>query len=165
MVPDPPDMSHPVTRADLREELASYPSKADLREQLASYPTKADLREELASYPTKAELREALASYPTKPELREALASYPTKADLREELARYATKADLEVWGHALVDRFSSEMRAMEHRLVGELAQQIRSAHELFRRDFVMLDDKYKDLPPRVDRLEAQVFAPRRRRR
>lgn len=44
------EMSHPVTRGELRAELASYPTKADLRAELASYATKAELREE---FPTK----------------------------------------------------------------------------------------------------------------
>ena len=37
------DMSAAVTRAELREELASYPTKADLREELERFATKKDL--------------------------------------------------------------------------------------------------------------------------
>ena len=90
---------HPITRSELREELARYPTKAELREELSRYATKADLQEELARYATKADLRaeldRALQNYVTKADLIEGLARYASKAELREELARYATKADL----------------------------------------------------------------------
>jgi hypothetical protein len=36
---------HPITRSELREELARYPTKAELREELSHYATKADLAE------------------------------------------------------------------------------------------------------------------------
>jgi hypothetical protein len=53
MTNDPNDMNAPLTRGELREELANHPTKTDLREAIAELRT--ELRTELA---TKAELRE-----------------------------------------------------------------------------------------------------------
>jgi hypothetical protein len=125
-------MSHPVTRAELREELSSYATKADLREELAL-----------------------------------------TKAELREELA---SKRDLQGWAERLIDMFRTEVRSqsealrMEMRtfrdeLAQDLARHVRAANEEMRDWLRGFDDRYKDLPPRVDKLEAKVFAPKRRRR
>lgn len=132
MVPDPPDMSHPVTRAELREELASYPTREELRETL---------RTELASYPTRAELRETL---------RTELAAYATKADLEVWAGAIIARTD-----EHLERRLDERLSVFERRVGAEIAHQIRAAYELFRTDIRALDDKYNGLPPRVDRLEA----------
>src|SRR5215216_2678025 len=43
------EMSHPVTKGELRDVLADYPTKADLRDVLADYPTTERLRAELTA--------------------------------------------------------------------------------------------------------------------
>jgi len=47
------DGARPVTRDELREELARYPTREDLREELARYPTREELKEELARFVTR----------------------------------------------------------------------------------------------------------------
>ena len=42
------DMDHPVTRRELREELANHPTRQELREELANHPTRQELHEALA---------------------------------------------------------------------------------------------------------------------
>jgi len=42
------DMDHPVTRRELREELANHPTRQELREELANCPTRKELHEALA---------------------------------------------------------------------------------------------------------------------
>jgi hypothetical protein len=124
-VPNQPDMSEPVTRAILREELANYPTKAEL----------------------KAELKAALANYPTMEFLAQAF----------------------EAWANTIITLLRGEMRAMEARLQDnvsrDVANAVKVAIEENRRNLSFLDDKYKDVPPRVTRLEAKVFAPKRRKR
>jgi hypothetical protein len=68
-----------------------------------------------------------------------------TRAELRKELAKYATKQDLEAWGHALYDKID---RAVAHvaKVIEESTRQL----------FIAYDDKYKDLPERVAKLEAR---------
>jgi hypothetical protein len=86
---------------------------------------------------TKRELREELAKYPTKQYLHE---NFPTK--------EWVAKA-FEAWGAAIL---------------AELAKHTKTILEAMRHDVAVVDDKYKDLPRRVKKLEAKVFAPKRRR-
>ncbi len=84
------DMSTPVTRGELREELEQLEIRIDRRfeqveQKLEGCATKADLE----GCATKADLER-----------------YATKADLE----RYATKLDLEAWGLALMDRMQAEI-------------------------------------------------------
>ena len=141
------DMSTPVTRAELREELAKMATKAELREELAKMATKADLREETEK------IRAQMA----------------TKTELREETdkirAEMATKTDLEVLGRALLariesgeHRLSTQMNDMEQRLHLELAGYARAHHEQMVSLISIIDEKYADLPGRVKRLEGAVF-------
>ena len=109
----------------------------------------------------------------TRAELVEVLADYPTKADLKAELANYPTKAELatalESWANVIVSMLRGEMHAMEKRLRTDLnedlGRHVRAANEDMQRFLAGFDDRYKDLPPRVTKLEAKVFAPKRRRR
>ena len=95
---------------------------------------------------TRRELEETLATRlgKLKAEIDHSLSKYPTKDDLRKSL---------EAWGHEVSKRLS-----------GELAQHTKAILEAMRRDVAAVDDKYRDLPPRVKKLEAKVFAPKRRR-
>jgi hypothetical protein len=118
--------------------------------------TRAELREELARYPTKAELHEALAR---------SDATFDTKLDLwgGALLARMAElETRLRVERRADLDRFGRELRAEIHL---EFATQLRSFEEFTRSMIVAINEPYRDLPPRVTRLENKVFAPKRKRR
>jgi hypothetical protein len=87
------------------------------------------------------------------------LALMLTKAEFEERAKSFATKADLEAWGSRLYDVIKSS-----HKELGEqLASHARAFHEDASRQIAGLDDKYKDLPPRVRRLENTVFPSRRR--
>lgn len=46
-----------------------------------------------------------------------------------------------------------------------DLARHVKVMEENGRRGLAVVDEQYKDLPPRVTRLEAKVFAPKRRRK
>jgi hypothetical protein len=98
---------------------------------------------------TRSQLREELASQ---------LAKYPTREELDERLARYATKVDIETWAFALLDKIERIFKA-------ELQGAVRILSEQHMREITILDDKYKTLPARVERLEAAVFPPKRTRR
>jgi hypothetical protein len=134
------DMSAPVTRGELREELEQF--RQELRHEF-----KQELKQELVPLATKAEL----APLATKAEL----APLATKA----ELAPLATKADLENWGGAL----RAHIDRTEQRLSAELARHVGAIHEAMSAWFAASDEQYADLPGRVSRLEATVFAPKQR--
>src|SRR5439155_16480056 len=105
-----------------------------------------------------------------------------TKAELREELKQYATKADLEraleIWAGALraelaskaeLAEFKSDVTAQLASVRADVIAEIRTltlaVQESTATHFTVLDDKYRDLPARVTRLESKVFPPRRARR
>jgi len=100
---------------------------------------------------TRGELREELAKHPTREEFR---------TTLREELAKYATKQDLETWGHALYDKIDRVKVELRTELGTEIREQIahfvKAVEESTRKWFTAFDDKYKDLPERVAKLEAR---------
>jgi hypothetical protein len=109
------DMSTPVTRSELKEELGSLESRFD--QKLGSLES-----------------------------------SFDQKLDSLE--SRIDRKLDL--WGGALLDRII----ASERRLLDELARHTGAIHELLSKNISVVDDKYRDLPDRVHRLETEVFAP-----
>lgn len=114
------------------------------------------------------------------------------REELEQRLAHLATKAELEIWGGALLARIQSgeqglmariesgEQRLMariesgeqrlieridasEQRMLAELARFTRATYEDMSTQISVIDEKYADLPPRVNRLETKVFAPKRR--
>jgi hypothetical protein len=93
------DMSSPVTRDDLRGELAPLATKAEF----VPLATKVDLQAAIAPLATKAEL-------------------LATKADLQAAIALLITKADLELWGRVLLARMDELEQGLE-RLAAELAR------------------------------------------
>src|SRR5512140_2481469 len=142
---DSTDMSAPVTRGELRAELAEFEIRFD--QKIAQLATKA----ELAQLATKAEsahlaTQAEIAQLATKAEI----AQLATKA----EIAQFATKAELETWGRTLLARFDSS----EQRLLAELARHTRASAEDLSAQISIIDEKYADLPTRVDRLEAKVL-------
>lgn len=90
-----------------------------------------------------------MASPVTRQELQDAIAPLATKQELREAIAAAVeplpTKRDLELWGGALFER-----------MLDELGRMIRAAQEETRTWIAAVDDKYRDLPERVARLEAK---------
>jgi hypothetical protein len=104
----------------------------------------------------------------TRGELREELAQLEQK--LEQKLAYLATKRELEFWGGALLARIeASEQRHIalvertEQRLGAELARHAGAINESISTRFAASDEKYADLPGRVNRLEAAVFTPKQR--
>ncbi len=145
---DAHDMSTPVTRGELRAELAEFETR--LEQKLVHLATKA----ELVHLATKADL-ENLA----------------TKA----ELENLATKADLENLTGALLFRMNAtdqrllamdqRMIGMEQRLLAELERHSRANAESMSAQVSVIDEKYAGLPDRVKRLETDVSALQQRRR
>jgi pyruvate/oxaloacetate carboxyltransferase len=147
---DATDMSTPVTRGELREELEHF--RQELKQEFRH-----ELNQELVHLATKAELAQLASQMATKAELAQLASQMATKADLAQmatkaDLAQMATKADLEIWGGALFER-----------LLTELARHVRASQEALSKQISALDDKYADLPARVHHLETAVFGPRQR--
>ncbi|MGE3763468.1 MAG: hypothetical protein AB7L94_14505 [Kofleriaceae bacterium] len=149
---DPNDDMQYITRRELREELA--PIHAVLKLIVERMATK----EDLARYATK----DDLARFATKDDL----ARFATKDDLarfatKDDLARFATKDDLA--------RFATkdELAACEARLTrhvsDEVARHTNASAEETRALIRALDDKYSDVHPRLERLEAEHARPRTR--
>jgi hypothetical protein len=84
------------------------------------------------------------------------------KDDLAGLESRMASKNDL----GALESRMASknDLAALESRLATELRQHTKSSEDELATRLVAVDEQYKDLPPRVTRLEAKVFPARRSR-
>jgi hypothetical protein len=125
-----PNMSAPVTRAELREELADFARKSDL----------ADLKSDLADFARKSDL----ADFARKSDLAD-FARKSDLADLKSDLTDFARKSDLAALRQELVDDFAHIARSLMEHLSSLIAP---------------VDEKYKDLPPRVTRLEEAVFSP-----
>jgi hypothetical protein len=88
-MPNATDMSTPVTRGELRQELEKFATKADLKK----FATK-----DLKKFATKADLEK-----------------FATKADLE----KFATKVDLEIWVGALAERITESERKLSAELAG----------------------------------------------
>lgn len=130
------EMSTPVTRGELRQELAELEQKFEQR--LARMATK----EDLAGLATKAEIAELA----TKAELAELAARLDQFQDeTRAAFARTPTKVDLENWGLALLNEIGRHTRAIQESMAAQIS---------------VIDEKYNDLPRRVGRLEETVFGP-----
>jgi len=97
----------------------------------------------------------------TRGELRAELAQFEIRLEqkLEQKLVHLATKVELEMWGGALLEA----IKASEQRLLAELARHTRASYEATLSEISVIDDKYAGLPPRVSRLEKEVFDPGRR--
>ena len=111
----------------------------------------------------------------TRRDLREVLASEFAKFEKRFE-ARLEQKFDIKLglWGGALMEEIRSireqarldkeETRAQarldKEEILAELARHTRASAERARADLRIVDDQYKTLPLRVEKLEARVFGP-----
>jgi hypothetical protein len=103
--------------------------------------------------------------------------------DMDAPVTRRELHETLELWGGALEARLEGRIVALEERFFGlegrvvalfesfearfmtQLRAQVQGALEDVRGQISAIDDKYKDLPARVGRLEAKVFPPRKSRR
>jgi hypothetical protein len=135
---EPRDMDAPVTRRELYEALEVWAGAIvdRIEKKLERVAAKDDL----------AGLESRMAS----------------KNDLGALESRMASKNDL----GALESRMASknDLAALESRLATELRQHTKSSEDELATRLVAVDEQYKDLPPRVTRLEAKVFPARRSR-
>ena len=115
--------------------------------------TEGDLRE------LGVQLRNELATRKDLNELRSA-----TERALNE--LRIATERDfdrkLDLWGGALKTLIEEKAERTEQLLMAQFARWATAIDESVRSYLGVLDDKYRDLPPRVTRLETKVFPPKR---
>jgi len=145
---DEMDMSAPVTRGELRQELEHF--RQEFRQEL---------KQEFA---TKQELEHAVSQLATKQELEHAVSQLATKQELEHAVSQLATKQELEMWGGALLARLEP-LQGMEQRLLAELARYTKASQESMSKEVSVIDEKYADLPGRVSRLESEVVARKRR--
>jgi hypothetical protein len=110
---------------------------------------------DMSSPVTRGELREELAQLEIRLE-----AKLESKLEAKLE-SKLESKLDqkLEMWGGALLARIAGS----ERRLLAELARHCNSIQESLSKQLSVIDEKYADLPVRVTRLEAKVFARKRR--
>jgi chromosome segregation ATPase len=167
------DMSSPVTRGELREELVRFEPRfeaidqrfeqVDRRfEQVDRRFEQVDRRFEQVDQRFE-QVDQRFEQVDQRFEQVERRLEH-ISGELSEVRSTMATKHDLEIWGGALLDRFTQEMRAMEKRLQEDLARHSRANHEDTVKQIAAIDQKYADLPPRVSKLEGEVFPHRRRR-
>jgi exonuclease VII large subunit len=130
---DATDMSTPVTRGELREEIAQLETRID--QKLERLETRID--QKLDNLETRIDQK---------------LDNLETRIDQKLDNlgARLDTRLDL--WGGALLERLQTE-----------LARHTRASQEAMSTEISVIDEKYADLPARVTRLEATVLAPDRR--
>lgn len=106
-----------------------------------------------------------------------------TRGELREELWQFEARLEarfdhkLEMWGGALLARmesfemrmetrmqsFETRMQSLETRMLTELARHTQAIQESLTTQIAVIDEKYTDLPGRVNRLEGAVFGKPRR--
>src|SRR5262245_42452355 len=103
----------------------------------------------------RAELDQRLAPLATKAEF------LTIKADLEERVALLATKVEL----YAMKDELGAKLNAWGDRLMMHVSEEVARfagvVMEEMARRISVVDDQYKDLPGRVNRLETVVFPPR----
>jgi septation ring formation regulator EzrA len=131
---DPMDMATPVTRGELR---------AEIRTAVEQRETK--LEDKFEKFEDKFEKFEDKFE---KLEARLEDKFEKLEAKLEKRFAQLATKAELEIWGRGMLEELARHTRAIQESMSGQIS---------------VIDDKYKDLPGRVNHLEAAVFGPVRR--
>jgi outer membrane murein-binding lipoprotein Lpp len=132
MTSDVADMSNPVTRGELRDELAQLEHRIERK-----FDDKLDRLER--KFDTNLGLwGEALAA-----QIRELAAQTRELAAQTRELAA----------------QLPAQIRESEKRLLNELARHTQAGFEAMTREISVVDEKYNDLPARVARLEVEVDA------
>jgi hypothetical protein len=137
MTIDATDMSSPVTRGELREELAQLESRIERR-----FDVKLD--DKLGALERKFD---------------DKLDHLERKID--DKLGGLERKFDskLDLWGGALLARIAES----EKRVVAELARHTQAVYESMTKQISVIDEKYRDLPGRVTGLEVDVHALKQR--
>jgi exonuclease VII large subunit len=133
---DATDMSTPVTRGELREEIAQLETRLETRldQKLENLETRLDQKLERLDQKF------------------ERLDQKFERLDQKFEHLEIRLETRLDLWGGALLER-----------LMTELARHTRASQEAMSTEISVIDEKYADLPARVTRLEATVLAPDRR--
>jgi hypothetical protein len=129
---DATDMSTPVTRGELREEIAQLEVRIEQK------------------------LEQKLAHLATKTELELWCGALLARVLARIESGEQRMIDRME----ALEQRMIERMVALEQRLLGELARHTTAIYESMSVQISVIDEKYADLPHRVRQLEAKVFTP-----
>ena len=142
------DDMQPVTRKELREELAVM--RSEVREDLAALEVKFDGKLSMLV----GALLDAIKQ-----------SGERLTRELGERLTRElgASEQRMMLELGASEQRMKLELGATERRLMRELGRHTRSSTEELTARIAVIDDKYKDLPARVTRLEAITPAPKRR--
>jgi hypothetical protein len=139
------EMAKPVTRGELKKELARLATKKDVSElRLATKKDVAELR--LATKKDLAELRLDLG------ELR--LETKKDLSELRLEMKQDLDEAKMEL--HGAIAMVLKHMDARFTQQSMELARHVNAILEEMRTMVKAVDEKYADLPERVSRLEAE---------
>ncbi|NVB78307.1 MAG: hypothetical protein HOV81_07930 [Kofleriaceae bacterium] len=101
----------------------------------------------------------------TRRELHEALDIWAgaIMSQMNAQLAAQTAQLTAHLTAH-LTEVIDVRCAAAEQRLATDLARHVQAADERMRAFLAGFEDKYRDLPPRVTKLEAKVFAPKRRR-
>jgi hypothetical protein len=145
----------PVTRAQLREELARYPTREELKAELSRFATKDELGQLVQ---TVAEQHDVLVA---KHDV--LVAKHDTLTAKHDTLAaKHDTLAErLDTLAERL-DQFIQLSAERHEELLREIAGSARAAAEEHRRELGVLDDRYRDLPARVTTLEGELDEHRR---
>jgi hypothetical protein len=106
-----------------------------------------------------------MSSPVTRGELRDDLAQLEDRIERKfdDKLDRLERKVDnnLDLWGGALaaqISELAAQMRESEKRMLNEIARHTQAGFESMTRQISAVDEKYKDLPARVARLEADAL-------
>jgi DNA anti-recombination protein RmuC len=123
------DMSTPVTRGELRDELAQLESRLErkLDDKLGHQERKFD----------------------------DKLGHLEHKFDDKLGHLEHKFDAKLDLWGGALLARIVES----EKRVLSEIARHTQAVYESMTKQISVLDEKYRDLPERMARLEVEVHA------
>jgi hypothetical protein len=137
-VADEPDMDAPVTRRELREELAKYPTRTELHEALATWAGALEERivTRITAHTT-AEITKHIAASEERMTARIGTEIAASEERMTAEIARHVTASE---------ERIRADMHACFE------------PHD----DVPERVTKVEELVPRVERLEAKVFAPKR---
>lgn len=150
------ELDQPATKRFVRDTIA---------EAAAPLATKVEMHqaiaEAIAPLATKVEMRqaiaEAIAPLATKQELQDAIAPLATKAELREGLS------ELRAEMHDGFARLMEAILAVQRSIRPAIDEAVRSAtgitEEEWQRRVGVVDEKYKDLPPRVSSVEEDLAA------
>lgn len=139
---DNSNMDAPVTHRELREILADYPTKQDLRVQLGLVVDALSDRMDKQAAALRVEWRTELRAF-----------AEDIKTDIKTDIKQFVSTEIGNVRDH------------IEQHVSTEIAAQTSASNDEHLAEISVIDEQYKDLPPRVTRLEQKVFPPKRQRR